>query len=212
MLLLIDLPFLIRSILIRFRYPIPLHHKLFEGISLVVDGTDCPVDAPTNKDAKLGLCNTRQKDNGHSQYNLKYTVLVQISTGKIMGVFGPDLGKVPDINAFILHEGEMKLNEGEIILGDKGYQGHPRILSGIKATKGHPLDYDDMVFNYLLDSVRQVVECTFQRLKNFGVLGKSGRFHCAQKKHKAVFNVCAQFTNLMIDRDPVWGEINKMIF
>jgi hypothetical protein len=181
-------------------------------MSLIVDATDCPIDAPTDRDLKENLANYRTKDNGHSLYNLKYTVLVQIGTGRIMAYLGPDVGRIPDINAFRLHEQELHLLDEELILGDKGYQGHEKILCGFKNSKKAPLDVDDQVFNLLLDSVRQLVECTFKRLKQFGVLGKSGRWHCARKKHRPVFHLCCQFTNMSMDRDPVWGKVNQLIF
>jgi hypothetical protein len=37
-----------------------------------------------------------------------------------MAVYGPDLGNVPDINAFRMHESKLGLHEWELILSDKG--------------------------------------------------------------------------------------------
>lgn len=178
---------------------------------MIVDGTDCPVAAPVDKKTKLRFCSTRAKDNSHGLYNFKYTVCVQIATGKICAVLGPSIGKQSDIQSLRKHEDELNLREGELLLGDKGYQGHERCLTGFKNTKKRPLSCDDMVFNELLDSARQIIECTFKRMKDFGVLGSAGKFRCPREKHAKVFNVCAQITNMKLDRDPVWCSVNKQL-
>jgi hypothetical protein len=178
---------------------------------MVVDGTECPVAIPVDKQSKIGLCSTRNKDNSHGLYNLKYTVCVHIQSGKICAILGPDRGKNADISALRKHQHLLKLKEGELLLADKGYQGHERCLSGFKSTKKHQLNIDDLAFNETLDSVRQIVECTLKRLKDFGALGSAGRWKCSWKKHAKVFNVCAQITNLMLERDPVWLKINKLL-
>eukprot|EP01126_Amoeba_proteus_P001511 TRINITY_DN10446_c0_g1_i7.p1 TRINITY_DN10446_c0_g1~~TRINITY_DN10446_c0_g1_i7.p1 ORF type:complete len:172 (+),score=29.13 TRINITY_DN10446_c0_g1_i7:201-716(+) len=60
---------------------------------MIVDGTDCPIQAPSDKKTKIGFCSYRNKDNQYSHYNLKYTVAVQIGNGKICSILGPDVGK-----------------------------------------------------------------------------------------------------------------------
>jgi hypothetical protein len=157
---------------------LPAHHQLFGSIKLIVDGTDCPIDAPTDKKTKISFCSTRKKDNQHSHYNFKYTVAVQIATGKICAILGPDVGKQSDINSLRQHQKQLKLEEGELLLADRGYQGHEICLTGFKNSRSYRTDVDDYVFNELLDSVRQIVECTLKRIKDFGVLGSAGRFHC----------------------------------
>lgn len=74
-----------------------------------------------------------------------------------------------DVSLRMLEE-QVSFEPNEIILGDKGYQGHPRVLSAIKNTSSYRVDYCDKAFNEVLDSVRQLVECTF----------KAKRFWCSR--------------------------------
>ncbi len=96
----------------------------FEGISLIVDGTDCPVDRPQYRADREILSNGRTKENIYGRYNFKYTVGCQISTGKICTVIGPDGGSKSDIKA--LREGFVAIvtswDPFEVMLADKGYQ------------------------------------------------------------------------------------------
>jgi hypothetical protein len=139
-------------------------------------------------------------------------VAVQIATGKICAILGPDIGKQSDINSLRQHQSELGLKEGELLLADRGYQGHELCLSRYKNSRSYRTDIDDYIFNELLDSVRQIVECTLKRIKDFGVLGSAGRFHCDREKHVMVFNVCCQITNMKLDRDPVWGGSEQIDF
>jgi len=181
---------------------------IFAGISLVVDGTDCPVDRPQTRDGRNFLSSGRSKENIYGRYNLKYTVACQISSGKICSILGPEGGSVADVTA--LREGELvavinACNPLEIILADKGYQGHWKCLT---AYKGKDLLPEQEAFNEVLASVRIICECTINRIKKFGVLGSRGRFHCQIGEHKAIFNVSSQITNISLSLQPVWLHTN----
>lgn len=181
---------------------------LFHGISLIVDGTDCPIDTPsTSKEEKLNFCCGRNKDNAHSKYNWKYTLAVCISTGKICQILGPVIGRISDVEALRQEEHKLLL-DGDFLLADKGYQGHEKCLTPVKKTKLTTPTFEDEAFNEILSSVRQLVECTIGRVKQFGVLGSAGRFHCDKTKHVVVFNVCCQITNIKIERNPIWSNKN----
>jgi len=181
----------------------------FAGVTLVADGSDCPVDRPGNREDRNFLSNGRSKENIYSRYNLKYTIACEISTGKICSIMGPEGGSVSDIDA--LRNGELgvgviqKWNPFEIILADKGYQGHWKCLTPFK---GPDLTPQQDAFNQVLSSVRIIVECTLKRVKQFGVLGSRGRFHCTRDKHKSVFNIACQFTNIAISLQPIWKQPN----
>jgi len=188
-------------------------HGVFKGVSLIVDGTECPLDRPMTKTERLKYFSGRKKENAYSKYNLKYTVAVQVSTGRICGIVGPDIGSMSDIRAIQQSEIAVMLQENtgepEFILGDKGYQGLHACLSPIK---GSYLSPQEEAFNEVLASVRQLVECVFQRVKIFGVLGTRGRFHADPDRHKAVFNVCCQITNISMKREPVWLQKNFYLY
>lgn len=181
---------------------------IFKNIALVVDGTDCPIDRPNTKDERLAFSSGRNKENTYGKYNIKYTVAVQISSGRICAILGPEPGSVADITA--LRNGELiavitSKDPLEIVLADKGYQGMNNCLSPIKGKDLSPIDD---AFNEVIASVRQIVECVLHRIKIFGVLGNDGRFHCKIEKHRPVFNLCCQFTNISMTRDPVYQYVN----
>jgi hypothetical protein len=139
---------------------------------------------------------------------LKYTVACQICTGRICYVFGPDGGSVADITS--LRNGELfaivtSRDPFEIVLADKGYQGHDKCLTPFK---GKDILPQEEAFNEVLASVRILVECVNKRIKQFGVLGSRGRFHCNIEKHGPVFNVVCQITNICLEFEPVWQHIN----
>jgi hypothetical protein len=188
----------------RFLYPIP-ESGLFKNISLIVDGTDCPINRPINREQRELYSNGRVKENIYGRYNVKYTIACQISTGRICFVGGPDPGSQTDISSLNYGELLSQIEEEEILLCDKGYQGQPKCLTPFKKDRGKPfLSPVEEAFNEVLASVRILVECVIGRIKIFGALGSRGRFHChTLEKHKVVFNVACQITNLSLEIEPL---------
>jgi len=187
--------------------PCVCENSLFEDVSLVVDATECAIDRPTSRFARNLHSNGRHKENTHGRYNLKYTVAVQIVTGKLCFIGGPEPGSVTDITALRKSELEFKLFPDELILCDKGYQGHSSCLTPFK---GKFIPPHEVAFNEVMSSTRQIVECVFSRLKIFGVVGR-GRFRHKLNRHKPIFNVCSQILNICLDRNPVWIQKNYYI-
>ena len=73
---------------------------IFHGVTLVVDGTDCPIDTPsTSKEERLRFCSGRNKENAHSRYNWKYTLAVSPFDGKICQILGPVVRRISDMEA-----------------------------------------------------------------------------------------------------------------
>jgi len=145
---------------------------IFANVSLIVDATDCPVERPKELEDRLQLSNGRLKENIYSRYNFKYSIACQITTGTICAIIGPDVGSMTDIQG--LKNGELvgiisSWDPLEVIIADKGYQGHPKCLTPFKGT----ISPEEDAFNQVLASVRILVECVIQRLKIFGVLGRS---------------------------------------
>jgi len=187
---------------------------IFQNVQIIVDGTDCPIFTPGSKPERLKHKSGRKKDNLASAYNLKYTIGVHIRTGRILCVFGPTPGAVHDITA--IRDTELiayviNKDPTELILADKGYLGEPIFVHPYKSNRGHNLTPEEEAFNTVLASVRQIVECSIQQLKIFGVLGRSGKFTCCHEKHAQVFNVCAQITNILLERNPVWLAVNQYL-
>jgi hypothetical protein len=157
--------------------------SIFEGISLIIDGTECPIDCLfASKEERLLYYSGHNKDNAYSKYNLKYTIGVQISTGRICLINGPDPSSVHDIIAWHGCKGVILIHCHdlfEIIFADKGYQGLDGCLMPFKGKynlilsnlKGSYLTPSEEVFNEVLASVCQIIECTLQRVKIFGAFG-----------------------------------------
>jgi hypothetical protein len=176
-------------------------YGIFKDVSMIVDATDCPIDRPTSLENRLNYSSGRSKENTHGRYNLKYTIACQIVTGKICAILGPEPGRISDIEGLRNGEKVLMLESNEILLADKGYQGHRNCLSPFKGSFVSP---DEEAFNEVLASARILVECVIGRIKIFGALGSCGRFRCGLEKHQMIFNVACQITNISMDRCPVW--------
>jgi len=178
---------------------------IFRNISLIVDATDCPIRRPSVRTQRELYSNGRMKENTYCRYNVKYTIACQISSGRICFVSGPDPGSHSDVVSF--REGGLfsVCDREELFLCDKGYQGQPRCLTPYKKDQGAlflPPEQD--AFNDVLSSVRILVECVIGRIKIFGITGGRGRFPCHNlEKHKTLFNVVCQITNLSLDFEPL---------
>jgi len=178
---------------------------IFNRVFMVVDGTQCPIRCPTSwNDTKR----FRMEFHGHvkssatSYYNINYTVGVSARTGKIVYVGGPHKGKSHDLRN-VQNEGLiaiiLKKNPYELVLSDTGYIGEPVFLTPHKRKPNQEvLSPKDLRENKVISSVRQIVECTLSRIKCFGVLGSKGKWKLQKnlRKHRAVFNVCCQITNI----------------
>ena len=92
--------------------------------------------------------------------------------------------------------------DDEILLGDKGYQGHGRILTPFKGN----ISPEEEAINFVIASARQIVECVIGRLKNWYCLKTP--FRHRRDFHFIVFNVIAQITNMVMEIEPVWKRRN----
>lgn len=132
------LDFKMNEIDIESRFDGPIAESgIFANVTLVVDGTDCPIYRPTEKSDRLLYSSGRKKENTYSKYNIKYTIGVQVGNGRICCVLGPEPGSVSDITA--IRNGEIiatitSWDPFEVVLADKGYQGLDSCLSPIKGT------------------------------------------------------------------------------
>jgi hypothetical protein len=150
---------------------------------LIIDGTECPIDCPfASKKERLLYYSGCNRNNAYSKYNLKYTIGIQISTGRICLINGPDPSSVHDIMAWHGCKGVILIHfhdSFEIIFGNKGFQGLDGCLMLFKGKynlmlsnlKGNYLTPSKVAFNEVLASFRQIIECTLQQVKIFGALG-----------------------------------------
>jgi hypothetical protein len=183
---------------------------LFRNITLIVDGTDCPINRPSARKDRELYSSGRLKENISSRYNVKYTIACQISSGKICFVDGPVPGSYADVTSFRDCGLLFNLPKKEMILCDKGYQGQPRCLTPYKKDRGKLfLTAEEEAFNEVLSSVRMLVERVIGRVKVFGALGSRGRFRShTLEKHKALFTVACQITNISLEIEPLMFHTN----
>jgi hypothetical protein len=201
-------------------------YGLFEDIALVVDGTDCPIERPNNRKENSSVLkwlrriyySGREKDNLRSRYSVKYTLAVQISTGKICFLDGPRPGSINDIRALRESNFMSQLrdqNLDELVIADKGYEGLPNFLTPFKKAINRELTGEEEAFNLVLAQVRFIVECSIGRMKIFSVLSQRYRKPLAPKsllRHKKITNIIAQITNLSLDREPLSYHQNNLIY
>jgi hypothetical protein len=188
-------------------YPYLPTQGIFEGVSLIIDSTDFAIPRPTFREDRNLYSSGRKKENTLGRYNIKYTIGIQPITGRICYLSNPEPGSTSDITALRNSNLCDSLSPTEILLADKGYQGHPQCLSPFK---GHHLSPQEEALNEVIASVRQLVECVIGRIKSFGVLGKK-RFQAALNKHPMVCNVCCQIVNITMQRHPVWIQTNRYL-
>lgn len=132
---------------------------IFEGIALVVDGTDIPIERPNKKNEDTGVqkwrrklfYSGRSKENSRSKYCVKFTVGVQISTGRICFVDGPGPGSMNDLTA-LRESGLLQTirqdDIEEVILADKGFS--PVFLSFFSFFRVSFFHLSSLTFIFLL--------------------------------------------------------------
>ena len=118
-------------------------------------------------------------------------------TGNFVWVRGPSPGSEHDLVMFRLFGLSDRLESGELVLGDKGYQGHGKCIVPYK-NHGYRHYHDTCVrckFNFKLCGVRIVIERAFSRIKNFRCL--STRWRHDLKLHPVAFYFIAEICNIL---------------
>jgi len=180
---------------------------MFSDMSIIIDCTDCPTRRPGTKVARLAFTTGRPKDNIGSRYNIKYEVGVQIVTGKIVyNSFEGMPASRHDIRMFRENGLVYKLAEDDMLMGDKGFIGHNKIITPFKGSNLGPKRVE---FNALLSSVRIMVENVIGRVKIFGLLQTKWRHEFSM--HQVFFNLCCQITNISLDLEPAHLTVNNLL-
>jgi len=183
----------------------PNYTGLFEGIFLIVDCTECPIQPIRQSWATQRVFYSGKK----KMHTLKYQLAVTLNTGTIVSYFGPYPGSVHDklIMDRWCSTYEHELKQNELCLGDKGYIGQERCLVPYKKSQSGPTEKQ---FNFILGDVRCLVEQTIQRVKVFQCV--STRWRHDLYKHHFAFTVCCILANYSIEQNPIRNEENKLLF
>ena len=160
--------------------------RSIEGCYVYVDGTDCAVQEPNGFNKKY------YSHKLHSA-GLRYEVGVTLDTGDIVWVHGPyPCGSFPDI--LIFRNGMKKvLDDGEKVLGDKGYRDQRCI---------NPATPTTLISEYLHEMLANRHETVNKRLKQFFVL--KTRFRHERSLHGFCFHAVANVTQYMMKHTPLY--------
>ena len=170
----------------------------FPDVVGIVDATEQPTQRPKDQDAQKAHYSGKKK---------RHTLKTQI-------VAGPD-GEVMDVSQTVPgshHDKKLydesgvgdKLDEGEAMMGDSGYQGiqqeHPAVLP-YKKPKGGKLTTQQKEHNRRLSRIRVVAENTLAQIKTFRVMAEVYRH--AREGYNDIFRIVAVLVNRRIQRRPL---------
>jgi len=130
----------------------------YSTLSLVIDGTECPINRPSNNETQRLYYSGKKK-----QHTIKYIVGCDINTGKILFVDGSYPGSYHDMKIATLSQITDKLPSNEFILADKAYIGDQNIIVPFKR---NDIVMDEQVFiNSFINQVRVIIENVYGRMK-----------------------------------------------
>ena len=155
---------------------------------LVIDCTVCPIERPSDNMVQRLFFSGK-----HKMHCVKYEVAVR-PDGIICWINGPHQGSMADITVYREERIEDDLQQGELILGDKGYVGEARIITPKKKPAGRDLSEDEQAFNALINEKRIIVENCFAMVKSFRSMSTPWRQKL--ERHKYVFYVVCELANM----------------
>lgn len=158
----------------------------------MLDGTVCPIQTPDS----YPNCDTTFSGK-HHHHALKYEIGVNPENGHLAWIGGPTVGSMHDMRLMYLTGVVNILQPGELILADKGYIGHSRIVTPFRL----PCTEEEKDINFLLSGERWIVEHVLSRFKLFNCLSNDWRHDL--DLHKLVFYVIGEIVNIDMYFAPV---------
>jgi hypothetical protein len=183
------------------RFEQPRLNGLFSTSLLIVDGTECPIERPIEDAIQNFFYSGKKK-----KHTIKYLVAVRITDGRIVWVSEPAPGRIHDITLYRMHLQPLIL-PWETLLGDKGFQGEPELITPVK---GRTLTPFEKASNTYIGSVRAIIERTIGRIKRFAAVSHVWRHDRAL--HPVVFKVCANLAQLTMEVAPLVKEPHPFLF
>lgn len=175
-----------------------------------MDATELQIQQPPTKKARLDAYGRK----GHYAY--KYQAWVRFPDGKIVGLYGPFLSTESDFSIY-KKTIPQQLLPGEVVMGDKGYQGDPlHALTPFKRPrkrKGQPvrpLLGFQLRFNRLLRARRAHIERVFRRMKQFQILKRTWRHPL--EKHPTVMAAIGKLVNEDLKVAPLFRSTPSYYF
>lgn len=126
-------------------------------------------------------------------------------TGNIVWLAGPSPGSCHDIVMLRRFGLANHLCAGELVLGDKGYQGHTSVVVPYRG-HGYPYYHNNCLmcdFNVILSKNRIVVERAFGRIKVFRCFSTQWRHALAL--HPIAFAFIAKVCNIANEYNPLFA-------
>lgn len=161
-------------------------------VNLILDGTECLIERPIDN-----LIQRQYYSGKKRKHTIKYEVGVQLQSGKIVWLAGGVPGSVHDFTLYQICGLRQYLLPGEMILADKGYIGDTQIIHPFKPT----ISDEEKEFNSAISSIREIVEHTIGRIKNFNFTQQKWRHDL--KLHPIAFKVICNVLNIEFEFNPV---------
>lgn len=177
------------------------HHQCPGGVYLSVDTTLCPIEIDRKDWATQRVFFSGDK----WMHGLKYEIAVHAFTGEIMWIRGPWPGPANDKTVLDSLPNNI-LQPGEMMYGDKGYQGHPRCWTPFKG-RALALSLEQWQWNQYLHYIRVRVENSIARVKQFKCL--SHKWRNDLELHPVAFAVCAQIAAVSCRVHPVRQDVRE---
>ena len=172
-------------------------------VNWMIDGTECQIAEPTNEDLNY-VCQS-----GKSKlHSIKYEVVCQVSSGRIMWVHGGGPASEHDRTLFKAGKLLDYVPIEEIGIADKGYwnkEWKRRILTPIPPVSRNGQDLntvEEVLFNETLSSLRIEIERVFGRMKVcFSYLTHSRERDLLA--HRKNFTILANAFNISLEFEPL---------
>jgi len=166
------------------------------GVRSVVDEFFCMVEPPEGHRADF---------RAGPNFAVKYVVGVRLADGHILYVSPWYPGSWPDIVA-LRHCGLLdRLLSGEFLLADLAFVGEGQVLHKVKRWRGVSLTQDQQFYNYVVSSLRVIVERTLNRLSVFQCFNQ--RWRHGLDRHEDIFQVLCQIVNVDLAYRPLSAHV-----
>lgn len=159
---------------------------------MALDGTECPVQIPTEFLIQKHYYSGKKK-----KHTIKYEVAVQLDNGRILWVGGAVPGSVHDVTMARTLGIFNHLVPGELIMGDKGYYGDEHFITPFK----QPQTVQEAQWNSCINSVREIAEHTYCRIKTFNFTQQKWRHDL--ELHPIAFKTLCHMLNIDLFFNPV---------
>jgi hypothetical protein len=169
--------------------------SILDDVTLIVDSAEFQIQRPSDPYTQELFFSGKSK-----RHSLKYMFACAID-GRLCYVSSPAFGCTSDLMQLYHSQVLEKLHPLEFVLGDKGYQGHPKVIVPFKSSGRAPLSDERKQFNKAIGAQRVVIERVIGRLRQFSCMKQVWRHELA--KHPSVMFVISNLVHQEIILHPL---------